>query len=63
MKRKILMAGTVVLIAAAAFAGNSTKTNDCCKGSKCAKACSKKCDCGKNCSSDNCKTKDCSCHK
>jgi hypothetical protein len=63
MKRKILMAGTAMLIAAAAIAGNSTKTQSCCSGSKCEKTCSKKCDCGKNCSPDKCKSKDCTCRK
>jgi hypothetical protein len=63
MKRMLLTAGSALLMASAAFAGNNDKT--CCKsGSKCEKVCSKKCDCGqKNCSPENCKSKDCGCSK
>jgi len=63
MKRILLTAGSALLIASAALAGNSDK--GCCKpGSKCEKVCSKKCDCGhKDCSPANCKSKDCSCSK
>ena len=66
MKRKMLVAGTAMLMAAAALAGNSKTTDkSCCsKGSKCESTCSKKCDCSvKNCTPESCKSKDCACRK
>lgn len=64
MKRKILMAGTAMLLSLAAIAGDSTKVKSCCKGSIYVKTCSKKCVCNsKKCAPETCKSKTCECHK
>lgn len=66
MKRKVLMlaAGAAMLLSMAAVASDSVKDNSCCKGGKCAKACSSKCVCGlKDCTPATCKSTTCECKK
>ena len=64
MKRKLVIAGSAMLMSLAALAGNNTKATDksCCNGSKCEKTCSDKCSCPKgSCKPGNCTSKDCTC--
>lgn len=49
MKRKLVIAGSAMLLALSALAQNNGPTNNSTKGQPCCSACTPKCGCDKNC--------------